>query len=169
VPPAVRNIVGGTRPPTIDARKGDDMTTLLDLRPDPLVQRFTDWMEGWDPFRRDGLTRRDHLIRVEETMHDGVMTIRAEVPGIDPDDDIDISVADGVLTISAERTVERSNDDDGGFSEFRYGSFRRTLGVPTGTKPDDIAADYEHGILTISVPMPKAKDVAGTKIPVRTH
>ncbi len=145
------------------------MTTLLDLRPDPLIQRFNDWMEGWDPFRRDGIVRRDHMIRVEEHTNDGHLIIRAELPGFDPDDDIDVTVADGMLTIAAERSEEHTNDDDGRFSEFRYGSFRRTLRVPESTSPRDISADYEHGILTIEVPIPTEVKADGTRIPVRTH
>ena len=145
------------------------MTTLLDLRPDLLIQRFSDWMDDWDPFRRDGLTRRDHLIRVEEHVKDGRLIVRAELPGSDPDDDIEITVADGILTISAERSQKRVDDRDGRFSEFRYGTFRRTLRVPTGVDINDISADYEHGILTIEVPMPAAAQPEVAKIPVRTH
>lgn len=145
------------------------MTTLLDLRPDPLIQRVSDWMEGWDPFRREGLSRRDHLIRVEEHVTDGKLIIRAEIPGCDPEDDIDVTVADGMLTIVAERSEERHDDDDGRFSEFRYGSFRRSLRVPAGTKPIDITADYNQGILQITVPMPAEDSGNGMKIPVRTH
>ena len=58
------------------------MPSLMHLRPDPIIQRLNDWMENWDPLHRDGLMRRDHLIRVEETMRDGTLEIRAEIPGV---------------------------------------------------------------------------------------
>jgi len=146
---------------------GDTMPSLLDLRPDPLIQRLNDWMDNWDPLHRDGFMRRDHMIRVEETMRDGTLEIRAELPGIDPDDDVEIDLVDGLLTISAERSDERSESDDGRtFSEFRYGSFQRSLRVPADTDPSKIAAEYRHGILTITVPMPSASKSETTRIPI---
>ncbi len=144
------------------------MPSLLDLRPDPIIQRLNDWMENWDPLHRDGLMRRDHLIRVEETMRDGTLEIRAEMPGIDPDDDVEIDLEDGLLTISAERSDERSGSDDGRtFSEFRYGSFHRALRVPADTDASKISAEYRHGILTISVPLPSAATAEATRIPIK--
>jgi HSP20 family protein len=144
------------------------MPSLLDLRPDPIIQRLNDWMDNWDPLHRDGFMRRDHMIRVEETMRDGTLEIRAELPGIDPDDDVEIDLADGLLTISAERSDERSESDDGRtFSEFRYGSFRRSLRVPADTDASKISAEYRHGILMITVPMPSAAKAESTRIPIK--
>ena len=61
------------------------------------------------------------------------MVVRAELPGVDPEKDIDVTVEDGVLTISAERRESTEKKEDTSYrSEFRYGSFVRRLPVPRG-------------------------------------
>jgi HSP20 family protein len=109
----------------------------------------------------------DEMIRVEETVNDDHLTIKAEMPGIDPAKDVEIEFADGLLTISAERREEEKTEDNGRtVSEFRYGSFRRTLRVPKDAKPEDVTAEYKDGILTILVPLPKATTPEVTKVAV---
>ena len=141
------------------------MSTLSPFRPDPLLQRLSDWFD--EPLGRWSRTRMEHFIRVEETMTDGSLVIRAELPGVDPESDIDIDVANGTLTISAERE-ESSTGGDGHFSEFRYGTFRRTLRVPSDLDPASISAEYHHGILTVTVPIPAPAAPEAVKIPIAT-
>lgn len=93
-----------------------------------------------------------HPIRLEEEVQEGHYLVRAELPGIDPAKDVDISVCDGQLTIKAERTEKK---ETGGRSEFSYGSFLRTIQLPSGSNPDDIKASYDKGILTVDVAVPK--------------
>jgi HSP20 family protein len=109
------------------------------------------------------------MIRVEEEARENELCIRAELPGIDPDQDIDISVAEGMLTISAERRQEERHEDKEGFrSEFRYGSFYRSLPLPANATAEDIKASYRDGVLeiTVPVPTPPAEDTTGRKIPI---
>ncbi|AOW92652.1 heat-shock protein Hsp20 [Rhodococcus sp. WMMA185] len=94
-----------------------------------------------------------HMIHVEEQIADGRYTLRAELPGVDPAKDIDVSVRDGQLTIKAERT-EESQDAR---SEFRYGSFYRSVPLPAGATDDEIEASYEGGILTVSMPVSESQ------------
>src|SRR5262249_26377122 len=82
--------------------------------------------------------------------HEGLYQIRAEIPGVDPVEDIEVTVRDGQLTIKAERT---QTDESNGRSEFSYGSFSRTIVLPAGADEDDINATYDRGILTVSVPL----------------
>ncbi|AJW40155.1 MULTISPECIES: Hsp20/alpha crystallin family protein [unclassified Rhodococcus (in: high G+C Gram-positive bacteria)] len=89
-----------------------------------------------------------HMIRVEETLEDDRYVLRAELPGIDPERDVDISVHDGKLFIKAERAEQKT---EGTRSEFRYGSFHRTIDLPAGAKDDAIEATYDNGILTVDV------------------
>jgi HSP20 family protein len=91
-----------------------------------------------------------HLLRLEDEMKDGIYEVRAELPGVDPTDDIEVSVRDGQLTIKAERT---QTSESNGHSEFSYGSFVRTVPLPAGADEDDINATYDRGILTVSVPL----------------
>lgn len=89
-----------------------------------------------------------HMIRVEDKVENDRYLLRAELPGLDPTHDIKVAIRDGRLTIEAERT-EESNAN--GRSEFSYGSFSRTVALPTGAREDDVEATYAKGILTVSV------------------
>ena len=90
--------------------------------------------------------------RVEEFMEDDEFVIRGEIPGVDPEKDIDIQVDHGRLSIRAERE-QRTESEDGYRSEFRYGSFSRVLPLPEGADADDIRASYSDGILEVRVPI----------------
>ena len=80
--------------------------------------------------------------------------IRAELPGIDPDKDVELTVIDGILRINAERRVESKTEDKGYLRhELHYGSLTRTLPLPDGIKEADITASYKNGILEIRVPV----------------
>ena len=83
-------------------------------------------------------------------MKDGRYEVRAELPGVDPAENIEVTVHDGRLTIKAERT---QTSESNGHSEFSYGSFMRTVPLPAGADEDDINATYDRGILTVSVPL----------------
>jgi HSP20 family molecular chaperone IbpA len=91
-----------------------------------------------------------HLVRLEDEMKEGVYEVRAELPGVDPVEDIEVTVRDGQLTIKAERT---QTSESNGHSEFSYGSFSRTVSLPTGADEDEINATYDRGILTVTVPL----------------
>jgi len=105
-------------------------------------------------------------IRVEEYVDGDSMVVKAEMPGLDPDKDVEISIADGLLHIAAERREESEHSDKDGFrSEFRYGSFFRDIPLPAGAKESDVKAQYKDGVLTVKVPIPK-RNATPAKIPV---
>lgn len=81
---------------------------------------------------------------------DGTLVIRAEAPGVDPDQ-LDINVEPGRLTISGERSV--ASEGGGGFHrrERRFGRFSRSLQLPTDADPEKTHASYADGILTIKI------------------
>lgn len=109
-----------------------------------------------------------HAMRLEEYLEDDTCVIRAELPGIDPEKDVDISVVDGVLHLRAERE-ERSEEKraDGYRSEFHYGHLSRSIRLPEGATVGDVTASYKDGILEVRVPAPKAAAApTETKIPV---
>jgi len=92
------------------------------------------------------------------------VTVRAEVPGVDPKD-IELSVSGNTLTISGQKKECREEKGRGFMrSECRYGSFQRTVELPAGADAGKITADYAHGVLTIRVP--KAKSSAVRRIPI---
>ncbi|GAB3763513.1 HSP20 family protein [Nocardioides ginsengisegetis] len=108
-----------------------------------------------------------HLMRVEEYLEDDTCVIRAELPGIDPDHDVEISVADGILHLRAVRE-ERTKEErpDSYRSEFHYGILERSLRLPEGTTESDVRATYHDGILEVRVPAPKTPIKPAARIPI---
>jgi HSP20 family protein len=104
------------------------------------------------------------LMRLEDEMSGGRYEVRAEIPGVDPAKDVDITVRDGLLTIKAERSEKKESN---GRSEFSYGSFVRTVSLPAGANEDDITASYDKGILTVSVGVTEEAATAEKKIEVK--
>jgi HSP20 family molecular chaperone IbpA len=122
------------------------MTTITRRRIHPFAD-LVGWLESDPSAQRMGLAP---LVRVEDFFEDGTYVLRAEMPGIDPEQDLDITVDGDVLTIRGERREEKKDKER---SELHYGSFSRTLTLPRHAKVDDIAADYADGVLTLKVPM----------------
>jgi HSP20 family protein len=126
--------------------------------------RVLDWLQNELP----SLTRmpwfdQEHLMRCEEYVDDGRIVVRAELPGLDPEKDIEITVAHGTLTINAER---REAHRECTYSEFFYGKLGRTLTLPPGIGEDDVTATYRDGILEVRVTPPELVP-AGAKVPVQ--
>ena len=119
-----------------------DMQRDMDL----LTKRFftaSDWptvRKGWVP-------------AVDVFHRDKDLVIRAELPGIDPENDVEISLDQNVLTIRGERRYEeRASSNGGSRFESGFGSFSRSILLPEGIGEDDIQASYENGILEVVVP-----------------
>jgi HSP20 family protein len=119
----------------------------------PLLPELSELFSGFPTFAGLASLRSifdGNLMRLEDETKDGHYEVRAELPGVDPTDDIEVTVCDGQLTIKAERT---QTSESNGHSEFTYGSFVRTVPLPAGADEDDINATYDRGILTVSVPL----------------
>ena len=88
---------------------------------------------------------------VDVLTKDGDLLIRCELPGV-KQEDVDITLQNGVLTISGEHKVEEE-EDRGGYHvrERRYGSFRRSMSLPEGVDESKIHARFEDGVLELSV------------------
>ncbi|WIN00565.1 Hsp20/alpha crystallin family protein [Actinoplanes oblitus] len=127
------------------------MTSLLPR----LFGDMTDWLEVDFP-------RPLPAIRVEDRITDKEYVLRAELPGLDPEKDVQITALHGVLTVNAERHEEKTGT---GRSEFRYGMLHRALRLPPNADEAGITASYEKGILEITVPL-VGPEPAGRKIEV---
>lgn len=93
------------------------------------------------------------FLPLEDSWDGDTYVLRAQVPGVEPDRDIDVSVKAGVLSVHAERKQERHEKKEGRtFDEFTYGSFTRQVSLPVGTDIDDISAAYTDGVLEVRVP-----------------
>jgi HSP20 family protein len=133
---------------------------------------FDDWMRlpmrqpfllGWGPTGED-------LIHVDEYREGDTEVIRAELPGVDPERDVEIRVDEGILSINAERKAEDKTEGQGyRRRELRYGRFARRLALPAGVADSDISASYRGGILEIRIPVPEQPVAAApTKIAIAT-
>ena len=92
--------------------------------------------------------------------------IRAELPGVS-EDDVNVSVTDNVLTVKGEKRQEAETEGKNYRRvERRYGSFQRRFTLPSEVETDDIKAEFNGGVLTLSIPKPEA--VKPTEIPVTT-
>ncbi|MFE9028371.1 Hsp20/alpha crystallin family protein [Streptomyces iakyrus] len=132
-----------------------------------MLERLPGWPDlfGWVETGLPGahVTPGLHGIRIEEHLGGGTYVVRAELPGVDPDKGVEITVEEGLLTLRAERTEQTTEKHR---TEFRYGTFARAVRLPAGARGDEATAEYEDGVLTITVPVPEAK--TGTRaIPVR--
>lgn len=94
-------------------------------------------------------------------------TIRADLPEVKKED-IEITVEAGVLTISGERKVEKSSDNE---KEHRretfYGSFTRSFSLPEGTDEQAIGAETKDGVLIVHIPKIKVEKRSPVSIEIR--
>lgn len=109
----------------------------------------------------------DGWLRLEEYEDAGTLVLRTEVPDIDPDKDVEVTIVDGVLSIRAHREVKAEHKNKKGYrSEFRYGELTRTMRLPEGVSEDDVKATYGDGILEIRIPVPAEKEPETKKVSV---
>ena len=135
----------------------------------------------WDPFQ-DLLAIQDEMNQVFGRARQGqggrvwapaldiserndAYVVTVEVPGVKADD-LDITLEDGLLTIQGERQfTSESSEQQYHRVERRYGSFRRSITLPSQVQADAIEASFENGVLEVVVP--KAEEAKPKKISVR--
>ncbi|PIG91287.1 Hsp20/alpha crystallin family protein [Gloeocapsopsis sp. IPPAS B-1203] len=131
----------------------------------------------WEPFREvDSLQRDmnrlfDSLMRtgdgetssmafvpaaeIEETPE--AVHLKLEIPGMEAKD-LDVQVTAEAVAVSGERKSETKTEEKGMTrSEFRYGSFRRVIPLPTRIKNDEVQAEYKNGVLDLTLPKAEAE------------
>lgn len=126
------------------------MTVVTRRRGNP-VNDMLSWIE--DPrlgFRALGLTPE---IRIEDFVRDDTYVLRAEIPGVDPDKDLDVHVSGDHLVVRGSREEEEHEKNR---HELHYGSFYRAVRLPEGARVDEIAATYTDGVLEVSLPIDAA-------------
>ncbi len=112
----------------------------------PFGRRAVDW----EPLFGAGGGAMTPSVDVAET--DEAFEISAELPGMS-EDNIDVSLSDGVLTLRGEKKDEREEKGKQYYlSERRYGSFQRSFRLPDGVEENKIDAKFEKGILKITLP-----------------
>ena len=120
-----------------------------------------------EPVRRFLEGDLDSWLRVEEYREDNTLVVKAEVPGIDPEKDIEINLAGNQLHLGVRREEKSEHKGKEGYhSEFRYGTFSRSVTLPAGVTQDDVQATYQDGVLEVRVPIPEEPVSGARRIPI---
>jgi HSP20 family protein len=122
----------------------------------------------WEPFADLGelRTRFDRMVdqlarpdgkwvpAVDVVRDDGRLVLRADVPGIKPDE-VKIEVEDGILTVSGEHEASGEEKNANYVRRERsYGSFSRSLALPAGVDAGAIKATTKDGVVEVTIPLP---------------
>jgi len=123
------------------------------------------WPDMFEPFRHAGERLAEWFSpRSDAAAAEKSYEINVELPGV-KQDDIEIELHDGVMTVRGEKKSERTEETGGYFfSERQYGRFQRTFRLPADAAEEGIGADFQDGVLKITVPRrapetPKAKKI----------
>lgn len=104
------------------------------------------------------------LIDVAE--NDSAITLTAELPGI-TEQDVDLSIQNGVLSLKGEKKMEKKDDKDNyHVVERRYGSFQRSMRLPSSVDEAAISARFDNGVLTVTLPKKPGTAPAERKIAI---
>jgi len=115
-------------------------------------------------WRRLPPEEREWAPAIEMFEKDDKFVLRAELPGVKKED-IDVSVSDNTLTVKGERKSENEvKEEDYYCCEHAYGSFFRSIALPSNVDDEKIEASYEGGVLEVN--LPKAAEVKPKKISV---
>ncbi len=142
----------GTSWPTLDrwSNLRDELNSFFELPFSSSFGRTGQLFTGWSP-ALDLYESGDHLVAV------------VELPGMRKED-VDVSLHDGTLTISGERKRESTNGEKAERTERYFGTFRRSISLPTRVDAGKVSATYQDGILKVT--LPKAEEAKPKQIHV---
>lgn len=138
---------------------GTQMAPVSSMRMDwdRLFDRILD--DAWSP------TGGSHGLALDLAETDEAIRVRAEVPGMGPDD-LDISLSGDILTLSGQKSDQDEIKDGSRFySERHFGSYQRAVKLPCPVNPDQVSAEHKNGVVTIT--LPKAETVRPKRISVK--
>jgi len=129
----------------------DEIDRLFDAPVSALTEGTQPFLSGWLP-AVDLYQDRDNI------------TVKAELPGMKKEE-IDISLHDGVLTLSGERKADKTYEGAEACRSERFlGRFHRTLSLPSPVNAEKVTAHYQDGMLTVV--LPKAESAKPKQIAV---
>jgi len=119
------------------------------------------WRRLWD-FEGDA-----NWLRIEQYRDENHLVVRADLPGVDPEEDLEVTISDHTLHISAQRRPRTEPKHVHGYrSELRYGSFARDVPLPDGTNEDDVEASFHQGVLEVVLETTHAAKPAEVRVPI---
>jgi HSP20 family protein len=129
-----------------------------------------------DSFFREGLldprslwlaTRLREGLAIDMYRDDGHLVIKAEVPGVKPEE-LEVTIKDNVLNIAGEtRAEEEVKREDYIRRERRYGLFRRSVALPAEAEGDKAEATFEDGLVAVTVPLAEEPQPESIKVEVK--
>jgi HSP20 family protein len=140
------------------------MTTELDRAfDDPFFSSFRfPVFHGFTP--PEGVTWQP---KVDVFEKDNRLVTRIDLPGVKKEE-VKVEVADGRLTVSGERKIEKEEKKDNVYrTEIEYGSFYRTVPLPEGVTLEDVKATFADGVLEVSVPSPVRAEPKVRKVEIQ--
>lgn len=131
----------------------------------PLDRFFDDWFVR--PSRVWSVPSWDEAMPLDVYRENGNLIVKAEIPGVSSED-LDLTVKDGILTISGETRAEENIEEENYIRRERsYGSFSRSLALPEEAESEKAEAVFEDGVLTVSIPVPEEPEPEAVKIEVK--
>ncbi|MFY9929608.1 MAG: Hsp20/alpha crystallin family protein [Streptosporangiaceae bacterium] len=117
------------------------------------------YLTTFDPFARDLQRRLSRnpfgqfaAMPLDVVRHDGDVTLRFDVPGIDPES-IDVTVDRGFLTVTVKREEERAENDKFFVRERTMGTFTRRMRLSQNLDAEAVEASYDNGVLEVRIPV----------------
>jgi len=142
------------------------------MRNDLVFSPWTELNRMWNLMDRTWPTRDFELtgvgIPIDVYQQDDRVCVRASVPGVKPED-LNVSLDQGVLTITGEFNDSYEKDRQGSkmfHREHSYGKFLRSVRLPSDVDENSIDAQFENGVLTVSMPLSKPQKTEPKKIPI---
>ena len=132
--------------------------SLFSMNPFALMRQFTEDMDkmfGQLPRVAGEANAWCPAIEVKEK--EGKLLVTAELPGLKKEE-VKVHIDENTLVVEGERKQEKEEKREGFYhSERSYGKFYRSIPLPTGAKTDQAAAQFNNGVLEITVPIPEVK------------
>ena len=125
------------------------------ISPGSIFRRMSDEMDRmWGEFGLQRGEGRGAWTPAIEVMHrEGSLVVRAELPGLKPDD-VKLEITDDAIVVEGERKEEHEETQGGRrMSERRYGHFYRSVPLPEGANAEQAKARFDNGVLEITVPV----------------
>lgn len=138
------------------------MTTLVRWEPvremDSLQTELNRVFDGFFGGRGNGSSHtRRWVPAMDLSESEDNLVLRADLPGVS-EDDVSVEVKDGVLTLAGERSDRHEKKTEGYHRvERAYGSFSRSLTLPDGIDAEKVHAEFENGVLEVTIPKPEAR------------
>lgn len=132
--------------------------SLFSMNPFALMRQFTDEMDRF--FTHMPKTTGEGAAwapTIEVKEKEGKLLVTAELPGV-KNEDVKVHIDGDTLVVEGERKQEKEEKREGYYhSERTYGRFYRSIPMPEGAKADQAAANFNNGVLEVTVPVPEVK------------